>query len=200
MNYLAHVYLSGPLAAHRVGGLLGDFVKGPLRGERPAEIEQGITLHRAIDSWVDRQTEVAEFHQFLPPAWRRYAGIVCDIYFDHLLANHWALYHTATLDSFCGDFYSELNDHFADLPPAAQHFARTAPRVGWLQGYRKREHLPIILQRVGQRFKKPVALEQLLDPLSYNSAGIEKSFFALFPRLIDYSAQQRQNLTTASPH
>lgn len=32
MNFLAHALLSGPDPALRVGGLMGDFIKGPLPG------------------------------------------------------------------------------------------------------------------------------------------------------------------------
>ncbi|KKM01805.1 hypothetical protein LCGC14_1790730, partial [marine sediment metagenome] len=49
MNYLAHIYLSGDHPEVMVGGLLGDFVKGPLRGQLPRAIEEGIALHRKID-------------------------------------------------------------------------------------------------------------------------------------------------------
>jgi acyl carrier protein phosphodiesterase len=35
MNYLAHALLAGPLATDRIGGVIGDFVKGPLQ-PRPA--------------------------------------------------------------------------------------------------------------------------------------------------------------------
>ncbi len=191
MNYLAHVVLSGPLPAHRVGGLLGDFVRGPLRGERPAAVEQGIALHRQIDVWVDRQPELAEFHRYLPAQWRRYAGIVGDIYYDHLLARHWQRYQSQPLELFCEQFYAELNQHRALLPPRAQQFAERAPAVGWLQGYRHAEHLPVILSRVGERFKKPVALGHLADHLSYNNAAIEREFFQLFPRLLTFSATRR---------
>lgn len=198
MNYLAHIYLSGPIAAHRVGGLLGDFVKGPLRGERPAAIEQGIALHRQIDRWVDSQPQVAHFHRWLPPGWRRYAAIVADIYFDHLLARDWHHYHPESLDNFCNRFYAELQQHYNYLPSAAQRFATTAPQVGWLQGYRDIEQLPAILHRVGQRFKKPVPLAQLADPLSYNSAAIAEQFAVLLPQLVAFSTEQRANLATAT--
>lgn len=199
MNYLAHILLSGPLPAHRIGGLLGDFVRGPLRGERPAAVEQGILLHRQIDGWVDQQPELTEFHRHLAPQWRRYAGIVCDIYYDHLLARHWEHYHSQPLDPFCEQFYAELNAHRALLPARAQLFAERAPQVGWLHGYRHARHLPVILQRVGQRFKKPVALEQLAEQLSYNSEAIEAEFLQLFPRLVAFSQQQRAQWPSSNP-
>mgnify|MGYP003629303282 FL=1 len=66
MNYLAHFHLAQQLASRcglderdamqqglLIGGLLGDFVKGPLRGNYPATWEVGIRLHRRIDALTD---------------------------------------------------------------------------------------------------------------------------------------------------
>ena len=52
MNYLAHSHLAARLASERgeegdgllIGALLGDHVKGPLRGEYPDDVEEGIRL------------------------------------------------------------------------------------------------------------------------------------------------------------
>ena len=54
MNYLAHFHLAARLASERgeegdgllIGALLGDYVKGPLRGDYPDDWEEGIRLHR----------------------------------------------------------------------------------------------------------------------------------------------------------
>ena len=55
MNYLAHILLSGDNLDIQVGGLLGDFVKGPLQGQYPEKVEQGIALHRKLDVYTDAQ-------------------------------------------------------------------------------------------------------------------------------------------------
>jgi acyl carrier protein phosphodiesterase len=56
MDYLAHALLAGPLASDRVGGVIGDFVKGPLV-PRPnwlgAALADGVMLHRRIDSFTE---------------------------------------------------------------------------------------------------------------------------------------------------
>ena len=55
MNFLAHALLSGEAEPDRVGGLMGDFIKGLLPAGLPADLAAGVALHRAIDSW-DTQT------------------------------------------------------------------------------------------------------------------------------------------------
>ena len=79
MNYLAHIALAGANPEHRVGGLLGDFVRGPLSGQLPIAIETGITAHRKLDAFVDQQPEIQLFLRRFEKPMRRYAGIVADV-------------------------------------------------------------------------------------------------------------------------
>ena len=50
MNYLVHLYLSGSDPELQLGGLMGDFVKGPLDDRYPPGITAGLSLHRRIDT------------------------------------------------------------------------------------------------------------------------------------------------------
>ena len=52
MNFLAHAWLAGDADADRIGGLLGDFVKGPLPAGLPPALADGVALHRAIDGYA----------------------------------------------------------------------------------------------------------------------------------------------------
>lgn len=160
MNYLAHLLLSGPSLDIQVGGLLGDFVKGPLQGTYPASVEQGIHLHRQIDSVTNRMPQIASLCALFAPPWRRYAGIVIDITFDHLLAQHWHEHHLIPLDDFCAIFYRHLHSHRNSLPEPARQFSMRAPGLRWLESYVDAELMPVILQRVGQKLRKPVALDE----------------------------------------
>jgi acyl carrier protein phosphodiesterase len=183
LNYLAHIALSGSNSQHRVGGLLGDFVRGPLRGEYPAAIEVGIDAHRQLDAYVDRQPEMQRFVRRFDRPMRRYAGIVADIFYDHLLATNWLRYYPQSLDEFCQSFYGELSRHRDVLPSRAQAFANQAPKVRWLQNYSDESNLPLILSRVGSRFKKPLALQDALPTVAEYRAEISSDFHRLYPRL-----------------
>ncbi len=160
MNYLAHLLLSGSDLDRQVGGLLGDFVKGPLRGEYLAEIEQGITLHRQIDSLTAHLPAITQLYSLFQPPWRRYAGIVIDIAFDHLLAQRWGQFHPTPLPEFCTNFYRHLASHRQRLPERAQQFSDRAPRIGWLESYANPDLMSTVLDRVGGRFRRPVELGQ----------------------------------------
>ena len=60
MNFLAHFHLAWPDEGLIAGGLEGDYLKGPLRGELPPELERGIKLHRAIDAYTDKHDLVRQ--------------------------------------------------------------------------------------------------------------------------------------------
>jgi acyl carrier protein phosphodiesterase len=70
-----------------LGGLLGDFVRGPIESLAYApQVRRGIGLHRANDVFTDAHPQVRSAKALLPPPYWRYAGIALDMWFDHRLA------------------------------------------------------------------------------------------------------------------
>jgi acyl carrier protein phosphodiesterase len=168
MNYLAHLLLSGDNLDRQVGGLLGDFVKGPLTGAYPLDIQQGIVLHRKIDSLLAKLPCVTQLLPLFEGPWRRYAGIVIDIAFDHLLALHWHRHHPQPLSTFCGAFYQHLHFRRNLLPENAREFCQNAIQMRWLESYVDAELMPIILDRVGSRFHQPIRLGDAWEKVADN--------------------------------
>lgn len=193
MNYLAHLLLSGPDRDVQVGGLLGDFVKGPLRQELPAAVEFGIRLHRKIDVITDHQPEFLAAAAVVPPHWRRYRGILLDIYFDHLLATRWDDFHPRPLAEFCQDFYTQLAIHHASLPPRARHFCEVAPRVQWLESYARQELMPTIYDNVGKRLRRPIPLGDAWPELENERDFLNHAFDGLMLELLDFAENYRHN-------
>jgi acyl carrier protein phosphodiesterase len=87
MNYLAHAYLSFEITDITVGNMISDFVKGKQKFDYPIAIQQGITLHRAIDSFTDSHAVTREAKSFFRESYRLYAGPLVDVAYDHFLAN-----------------------------------------------------------------------------------------------------------------
>ena len=136
MNYLAHLHLGGPHPSDMLGSLYGDFVKGPLTGRWPANIEAGIRLHRQIDAFTDSHPVVLQAKQRFPSERRRYAGILIDLFFDHCLAMHWHKYADESLSIFTERVYQTLKQEETRLPGK---LALIAPRMAaqdWLGSYR----------------------------------------------------------------
>jgi len=191
VNYLAHLYLSGDDPEWKIGGLLGDFVKGPLSGDFPKPVEAGITLHRRVDAFTDRQPEVQQAIARFEPPFRRFGGILTDLCYDHFLAANWLLYHPQPLANFCSEFYQALACYSGDLPPRVQHFCEIAPRVNWLENYAEFAQLELMLERIGQRFRKPVPLQLAFPQLAQHYPLLHDEFRQVFPRLIEFCEKQR---------
>ena len=105
MNFLAHFHLAWPDDGLVVGGLEGDYLKGPLRGTLPTHIEAGVRLHRAIDAYTDSHPIIQELRREFPEQLRRYAGILIDLSFDHYLSQHWARFSALSLQRFNSIYY-----------------------------------------------------------------------------------------------
>ena len=191
MNYLAHILLSGDNLDAQVGGLLGDFVKGPLRGQYPETVEAGIALHRKLDVYTDAQPEVQELVRTFSPQWRRFAGIVLDIAFDHVLATRWQAYHSLSLDDFCQRFYRHLDTCQAWLPARAQRFNQRAADIRWLQSYADQALIPLMLNRVGERLRRPLPLGEAWPEIVDRHEEVEQVFSIVMARLLSHSQQLR---------
>ena len=174
-----------------MGGLLGDFVKGPLQGKYPERVEEGIALHRKLDVYTDAQPEIQNLICTFSPPWRRYAGIVLDIAFDHLLATRWQAYHALSLEQFCQRFYQHLNTCQTWLPPRAQHFNQRAAEIRWLQSYADKALIPIMLNRVGERLRRPLPLGDAWPEIVDRHEEVEQVFSIVMARLLSHAQQLR---------
>ena len=92
MNFLAHAWLAGESPALVVGGVFGDWVKGPLPGTLPADLARGVALHRAIDAFAETHPAFRASRARVSAARRCYAGVLVDIFWGHLLARDGALH------------------------------------------------------------------------------------------------------------
>lgn len=136
MNFLAHALLAGDADPDRVGGLLGDFVKGLLPAGLPPALASGVALHRAIDSYADRHPAFIASRSRISATRRRVSGILVDLFYDHLLARDWADYGTDSLDAYCAGLYAALQGHRDVLPDPANAVASRMQAHDWLGSYR----------------------------------------------------------------
>lgn len=120
MNVLAHLYLSGDSEDCMLGNFIGDFVKGKDFHNYPAEVQRGITMHRTIDSYTDSHPLVMEVKGFFRNPYRKYAGVVVDIIFDHFLIKNWKDYTNLTLRNYTQQAHATLLARFDLLPQGAK--------------------------------------------------------------------------------
>src|SRR5574343_306846 len=128
MNFLAHALLAGEEPALIVGGVVGDWVKGALPAGLPADLARGVALHRAIDSHAETHLAFCRSRNRISPARRRYAGILVDIFYDHLLARDWP--QPEPLSETTRRIYAHLADFDPQLPTHARRARQPNPLAG----------------------------------------------------------------------
>ncbi|MEJ6671003.1 MAG: ACP phosphodiesterase [Pseudomonadales bacterium] len=192
MNHLAHQLLSGNNDHLRLGGFLGDFVKGRQIGTRPAAIERGIQLHRAIDAYTDQHPAVTACRLALPDDLRRVSGIVTDIAFDHFLAKTWTQYHHQSLQRFDQLTFENLlkPNHHPFFPEQA---LLTCQRMRDFKSLLRTQDDDFISRslihigtrlRGGQRFFNPKTIARMTPALPLIAATFPE-FFACLQAFVD---------------
>ena len=186
MNYLAHLHLGGPQPGQLLGSLYGDFVKGPLAGRYPPDVEAAIRLHRRIDAYTESHPRVRTAVARFPAERRRYAGILLDLFFDHCLAGCWDDYAAEPLPQFTARVYQVLAGE-AELPG---RLALIAPRMAeqdWLGSYREFAVLERVLLNMQRRLSRPAGLDGALLELELLYPVLLEDFRAFYPQLMAFA-------------
>lgn len=195
MNFLAHALLSGEAEADRVGGLMGDFVKGPLPAGLPPDLAAGVALHRAIDSFADRHPAFAASRARVSPGRRRVGGILVDLFYDHLLARDWADHGEGSLKAYTARLYASLDRYSAQLPPAAREIAGLMRRDDWLCSYRDVSAVGRVIDRMAvYRLRRATPLGGGIEEFLADSAGFGSDFRAFLPDAIAFASQWRTGI------
>jgi acyl carrier protein phosphodiesterase len=155
LNFLAHALLAGEHPALIVGGVIGDWIKGPLPGVLPDDLARGVALHRAIDSFADSQPAFRRSRSRISADRRRYAGVLVDVIYDHLLARHWSGIHHQPLNEYCSEVYVLIRDRLGDLPVSTHFALKMMANEDWLTSYAQIEGIADVLLRMSRRARQP---------------------------------------------
>ncbi len=136
MNYLAHAYLSFNHPELQIGNLLGDFVKGNKHLAYSPRIQEGILLHRFIDSYTDQHPLILESIKVFKPTFRLSGGVFVDILFDHFLANDPRYFTTESLYNFTDSIYQNIAFHEHVLDEKMRIFFGYMRDYNWLYLYK----------------------------------------------------------------
>ncbi len=176
MNFLAHALLAGDDPALVVGGVVGDWIKGPLPAGLPADLARGVALHRAIDSHAESHPAFCRSRARVSAARRRYAGVLVDIFYDHLLARDWSLHHPGSLEVFCDGVYSHIEERMTEIPADAGRVMRLMACEDWLGSYARLEGISDVLARMSRRVRQPNPLLHGEQELAADVAGFDDDF------------------------
>jgi acyl carrier protein phosphodiesterase len=186
MNYLAHAWLARHSDDAILGALLGDFVFGQLAlADWPEAVRGEIVVHRQVDRFTDAHPDVVAARALFPDGLRRYAGIVLDVHFDHLLARDWTRWDSGSLDHFTSRVYRVLREHRDRLPTRLRAIAPRMQSHDWLGSYRERDNVDAAVRGIATRLSRHgERLVECLPLLRANEARIDAAFERFFPELI----------------
>lgn len=195
MNYLAHIYLANQSNDAMVGALLGDFVKADFAGNFTPEIEQEIRIHRKVDGYTDSHPVVLAAKQEFDPLRRRYAGILLDMFYDHVLIANWSMYSDTPVEHLIARFYQALLDRRAMLPERLGRMLPYMVEHDWLGSYRDFSGVEIAVDRVSQRLSRNGDLmREGVQDLRANYASLSAGFHVFFPQLIRFAEELRESM------
>jgi len=184
MNHFAHLVLSQPTLESTVGNLLGDFARGLDHDSLPQAVMAGLDNHRAVDRFTDAHPRVQAMKRVFSDQRRRFAGIALDIYFDHLLINHWQQFEQRHLESLIGEFYQRMVEGREMMPDGNMRYVtRRIVEYDWFGSYRNIEAVAESLDRVAARIRFANRFDNAIEDLLRNHAMIRDGFLEFYPQL-----------------
>lgn len=203
MNFLAHLYLAEPggvaSGPAMVGNLLPDFVRGRQRTEVPLDpaVAAGAARHRRVDRFTDSHAVFLRSRGRLWDTAGRYAGILTDVFYDHILSRDWSRYHDLPLADFIQTAHQRLAAAQNVTPEPMRPIAERMIEQDWLSTYASHDGLELTLARMSKRFTerfgREVRLQDTLTDLPTLRPALTDDFHEFFPALIAYVENETPN-------
>ncbi|HET8730961.1 MAG TPA: ACP phosphodiesterase [Moraxellaceae bacterium] len=191
MNWLAHAWLAGPDPESRLGNLLADLTKGEDRAGLAPGVLRGIAHHQSIDAFTDKHPVVLQSRRRIDADYRRYSGILVDIFYDHILANEWERYSDMPLTAFTAQLYDDIAPLLPSVPSVQRHHLERLIEWDILAAYRDLDGVEHALRQISQRLnaRRPgvVVLEASLPQLVDHYADLSADFAEFFPQLDEHA-------------
>ena len=182
MNFLFHMLLSGDDDQLLVGNFIGDFVKGPLQGRFQPRVRQGVTLHRKIDSFADRNEHFRRSRLCLSGDYGRYRAVMVDMFYDYYLVNSWGNWSHEPFDAYLARTRTVVEKHHHELPPEMHRlvpiiFEELLPSYGTIEG------IGSALSRLSNRITRPNPLSGAEVELLRQHDALQTDFNAFTPEI-----------------
>jgi acyl carrier protein phosphodiesterase len=196
MNFLAHLYLSRNNTNIMIGNFIADHIQGNKYEGFSAEIQQGIFLHREIDTFTDAHEVVRKSKRRLHERYRHYDGVIIDIFYDYFLAKNWASYSEIPLELFTKSVSNLLDEVKLDLPIKSQQFINYMIEYNILFNYQYKDGIEKVLNGMNKRTKGKSQMNLAIEDLQCLEAEFEADFTLFFKELIAHTNQKLKKIDT----
>lgn len=185
MNYLAHSCLCFT-DEQLVGQFLEEVIANRDRKKYSDKIQQGIILHREIDTFTDAHPVIHEAKKVFSPLVRLYAGAFVDVAMDYFLANSFS---EMNLQQHSQKVYKTLQASRQILPERLVIMVDHMSSGNWLYHYREdfgiRNAMQNVLNKARYLEKDIPVFQTFID----NKKVIGEYFDKFYPELYSFVAQ-----------
>ena len=200
MNYLAHCALADYSDKVLLGSLLGDAWRGRAEQLGDVRLRIGLLLHRRLDSYTDQHPVFQRSRARLAAPFRRYAGILVDVFYDHFLAREWAVFRADPAERFAQRVYDLMaaNEHW--LPAKLQRFGGYMRERQLLTGYADEAVIAEVLKGLSGRLTRSNPIAEAITELRRNGDGLRRDLFCFYPEAVHASRVLYRQLLDQLPN
>ena len=193
MNYLGHLILSGGNEDIVFGNFIGDAIKGKNYNNWPQNIQNGITLHRFIDSYTDSHKSYLNSKRRFYESFPKMGGIITDILYDNLVWRNWRQHNIKNPKDLINTFYKTIDSRTEMLPKKMIPLYYIMKKDKWLTSYKHDEGIISSLTKFGVRIGYADNLGLAFDLYKDNVRLFNDDFNEYFSDIISESKNFIQN-------
>jgi len=192
MNTLAHLYLSGDDPELILGNFIGDSVRGDEFSQLDERVQEGVRLHRKIDSFTDKHPAFRQICALMREDFGRYCSVVADVFLDHFLAREWERFDTRLLEDYIRWIHQVLAQRIDACPERSRRYFRYLSTTDALLHYRSTEGVSQTLAQMAKRARFNSGMEHAGAVLLRCYPKLEEGFELFFPELARYALRERR--------
>ncbi len=177
-----------------IGNFIADHIKGNNYNGFSKEIQQGIFLHREIDTFTDAHETVRKSKRRLHERYKHYDGVIIDIFYDYFLAKNWANYSVIPLDVYTNSINQLFNKISSELPLKSQNFIKYMVEYNILFNYQFKDGIERVLKGMNTRTKGKSQMNLAIEDLNILHQEFEKDFTVFFKDLQNFTITKLQEI------
>jgi acyl carrier protein phosphodiesterase len=173
-------------------------VKGKKQFDYTPGIQQGIRLHRAIDTFTDQHPVTSEAKKIFQPAYRLYSGAFVDVVYDHFLAADNREFSDESLKKFTEETYSSIDPYSPVFP---QKFASMFPYMksqNWLYNYQFRWGLEKSFGGLVRRASYISESDTAFRLFEENYSTLQECYNSFIPEIKLFAAQKMEEILSGA--
>lgn len=165
---------------------MGDYVKGRNYVHLPELVRKGVLIHRDIDFYTDSHAITKRSRHRIIEKYRKYSGVIIDIFYDHFLASLWLDYSSIPLREYVDRTYDLLKRNYKSLPQAIKVWFPTFLENNWMLAYQNVEGIELVLDRMSANTSLPDHTSFAIKRLREDYDEFTEDFRDFFPQIIDF--------------